>query len=51
MARPMKTFTVTQLMKIVKAVEDPFKRRDAKWKHRRTVRYRQMNRSPYLTAS
>ena len=42
MARPMNSFTVTQLMKIVKAVEDPFKRRDEKWKHRRTVRYRQM---------
>ena len=43
MARPMNNFSVTQLLKIVKAVEDPFKRRDSKWKHRRSVRYRQMD--------
>lgn len=42
MSRPLKNFSVDQILKIVHAVEQPFTNRDRKWKHRRVVRFRQM---------
>lgn len=40
--RPLRKFSINQLLNVVDAVELPFKRRDTKWESRRKIRFRRM---------
>ncbi len=43
MSRPLRGFSIAQILKVVKAVEDPFANRDSKWEKRRVIRFRRMD--------